>query len=247
MSRVVVTRAAHQAEELAAPLRANGFTVLLAPMIGIAPPANPEPLFRAAQNCNAYDWIVFTSANAVNAFAALGGEITASVATVGAATRKAAEQQGWRVALTPENYVAESLIEAFANYDLANCRILIPAAAVTRDVVPSALRVRGAQVDVVEAYRNVAPEDAGARAKEIFRDPYPDWVTFASGSAVENLLAILGPKPLAQVRIASIGPSTSQVIRKHGLMVAIEPDEHTTRGLVRALTQATSSTYVALN
>ncbi|HWF47296.1 MAG TPA: uroporphyrinogen-III synthase [Bryobacteraceae bacterium] len=238
MTRVVVTRATHQAEELARPLRENGFAVLLAPMIGIAPPVDPEPLSRAAQNCNAYDWIVFTSANAVNAFATAGAQVTMPVATVGAATQKAAEQQGWRVALTPESYVAESLIEAFAKYDLLNRRILIPAAAVTRDVVPAALRSRGAQVDVVEAYRNIAPEEASARAKEIFCDPYPDWVTFASTSAVENLVAILGPEPLSQVRIASIGPITSLAIRKHGLAVAVEPDEHTIAGLVTALIQA---------
>ncbi|HEX4228282.1 MAG TPA: uroporphyrinogen-III synthase [Bryobacteraceae bacterium] len=241
MSRVVVTRAIHQAEELAAPLRANGFKVLLAPMIGIAPPADPEALLRAVQICNGYDWIVFTSANAVDAFATAGAKVAVPVATVGAATKKAAQEQGWRVELTPESYVAESLIEAFAKHDLANRRVLIPAAAVTRDVVSAALRNRGAQVDVVEAYRNVAPEEAGACAKEIFRDPYPDWATFASASAVENLVAILGPEPLSKVRIASIGPITSQAIRKHGLAVAIEPDEHTIPGLVKALLQANTT------
>jgi uroporphyrinogen-III synthase len=238
MNRVVVTRAAHQAEELAAPLRANGFRVLLAPMIGITPPADPEPLLRAAEDCNTYDWIVFTSANAVNAFATAGAKLTVPVATVGAATQKAAEQQGWRVALTPESYVAESLIEAFAKYDLVSRRILIPAAAATRDVVPGALRMRGAHVDVVEAYRNAAPDEAAVRAREIFREPYPDWVTFASASAVENLVAILGPEALSRVRIASIGPITSQAIRKHGLTVAVEPDEHTIPGLISALIRA---------
>jgi uroporphyrinogen-III synthase len=238
MSRVVVTRAAHQAEELAAPLRANGFTVLLAPMIGIAPPADPEPLSRAAQDCNVYDWIVFTSANAVNALASAGAKVSVPVATVGPATKKAAEEQGWHVELTPESYVAESLIEAFAKYDLSNRRILIPAAAVTRDVVPTALRLRGAHVDVVEAYRNLPPNEAAARAREVFREPYPDWVIFASASAVENSVAILGSEPLSKVRIASIGPITSQAVRKHGLAVAIEPGEHTISGLVRALIAA---------
>jgi uroporphyrinogen-III synthase len=241
MTRVVVTRAAHQAEELAAPLRANGFTVLLAPMIGIAPPTDPGPLSRAAQNCNTYNWIVFTSANAVSAFAAAGAIVTVPIATVGAATKKAVHAQGWPVAITPENYVAESLIKAFSSYDLVDSRILIPTAAVTRDVVPPALRLRGAHVDVVEAYRNTAPEEASARAKEIFREPYPDWVTFASASSVENLLAILGPNPLSQVRIASIGPITSGAVRKYGLAVAVEPDEHTIPGLLKALITANTA------
>lgn len=237
MTRVVVTRAAHQAEELAGPLRAKGFTVLLAPMIGIAPPSDSRPLARAAESCNTYDWIVFTSANAVSAFAGQGAKVSVPVATVGAATRKAAEERGWRVAITPETYVAESLIEAFGDYDLENTRILIPTAALTRDVVPAALRKRGANVDVVEAYRNVEPEEAISQAKEIFREPHPDWVVFASPSAVENLVAILGPGPLREIRIASIGPITSATVLKHGLTVTVEPDVHTIAGLVDALAQ----------
>lgn len=237
MTRVVITRAAHQAEELAGPLRVHGFTVILAPMIGIAPPVDTGPLTRAAQNCNSYDWIVFTSANAVSAFAAAGARVKVAIATIGVATKKAAEQQGWRVLMTPETYVAESLIEAFAKENLANRRILIPAAAVTRDLIPAALRTRGAAVDVVEAYRNVAPEEAESRAKEVFREPFPEWVTFASASAVENLVTILGPDRISRVRIASIGPITSASVRKHGLAVAVEPDEHTIPGLVKALVE----------
>ncbi|HEX4810376.1 MAG TPA: uroporphyrinogen-III synthase [Bryobacteraceae bacterium] len=240
MTRVVVTRAAHQAEELAEPLRANGFTVLLVPMIGIAPPADPEPLSRAAQSCNDYDWIIFTSVNAVNAFAAAGARVEVPVAAIGPATRKAAEQQAWRVAMTPESYVAESLVAAFSQYHLANSRILIPSAAITRDTVAPALRKYGARVDVVEAYKNVAPEEAGERSKEVFREPYPDWVTFASTSAVENLVAVIGADQLRRVRIASIGPITSAAVRKCGLTVAAEPDEHTIPGLVDALVRACS-------
>jgi len=238
MIRVVVTRAEHQAEELAGPLRANGFTVVLIPTIGIAPPSDPEALVRAAESCNTYDWVVFTSANAVSALADAGAVVKAPVAAIGIATKKAAEQLGWNVLMTPQSYVAESLIEAFAKEDLANRRILIPSAAVTRDIVPEALRLRGAYVDVVEAYRNVAPEAAESRAREVFREPFPEWVTFASPSAVENLVTILGPEPISHSRIASIGPVTSAAVRKHGLTVAVEPDEHTIAGLVEALVGA---------
>ena len=238
MTRVVVTRAAHQAEELAEPLRAHRFTVLLIPMIGIAPPDDPEPLVRAAENCNSYDWIVFTSVNAVNAFVGAGAQVNVPVAAVGAATRKAAEQLGWQVAITPESYVAESLVEAFKDHDLTNSRILIPRAAITRDVVPTALRTYGSRVDVVEAYRNLAPQETGECAREVFRDPYPDWVTFASPSAVENLVTAVGADLLSKVKVASIGPITSATARKYGLKVAAEADEHTIPGLVAALVRA---------
>jgi uroporphyrinogen-III synthase len=234
--RVVVTRAAHQVEELADPLRALGFEVILLPVIGIAPPADPGPLLAAARSCDRYDWIIFSSVNAVEAFAA---HITAPprshIATVGAATRAAAERAHLQVALTPDEYIAEALVEAFAQEDLRGKRILIPSAAVTRDVIAPALRQRGADVTVVEAYRNVIPEDAAQQAGEIFREPFPDCVAFASSSAVANLIKIAGAGPLGRSKLASIGPATSATIRKHGLEPAAEAVEHTVQGLVNAV------------
>jgi uroporphyrinogen III methyltransferase/synthase len=237
--RVVVTRAAHQAEELARPLRELGAEVVLVPVIGIAPPADPGPLRQAAARADEYDWIIFTSANAIAAFAAelphAPAECKARAATVGAATRDAAGGLGFAVTLTPQRYVAESLVEAFAEQDLNGRRILIPSAAVTRDVVPGELRKRGARVDVVEAYRNVVPADASDRAATVFREPYPDWVIFASSSSVDNLVRLIGPEPLRQVKIATIGPVTSETVRKHGLMVAAQAAVHTVEGMVEAI------------
>ncbi len=240
----MVTRAAHQAEELATPLRALGAEVILLPVIGIAPPLNIEPLRRAAAHCNEYDWIIFTSANGLAAFVAelprSPKACKARIATIGAATREAAEERGFQVSLTPEKYVAESLIEAFSGEDLKNRRILIPSAAVTRDVVPRELRKRGADVDVVEAYRNVIPPETAAKAAAIFREPYPDWVLFASSSAVDNLVNLIGVDRLRHTRIATIGPITSETVRKHGLSLATEAEAHTIESLVEALCQAPS-------
>jgi uroporphyrinogen-III synthase len=139
------------------------------------------------------------------------------------------------VTLVPERYVAESLIESFANHDINGRHILIPSAAVTRDVVAAELRKRGAQVDVVEAYRNVIPSEARDLAAKVFGQPYPDWVTFASSSAVDNLVQLIGTAPLQPVKIATIGPVTSKTVRKHGLRVAAEADPHTVEGLVNAI------------
>lgn len=237
--RIVVTRAAHQAEELASPLRKLGAEVILLPVIGIAPPADPEPLRHAAQISNDYDWLIFTSANAIAAFAAelpvAPSESRARVATVGAATREAAEQLGFLVSITPEKYVAESLVASFASEQLHGRRILIPSAAVTRDVVATELRKRGAHVDVVEAYRNVIPAGAAERARQVFRAPYPDWVIFASSSAVEGLVKLVGASALSSVRIASIGPITSQTVRTHGLTVAAEARAQNVAGLVEVV------------
>jgi uroporphyrinogen-III synthase len=240
--RIVVTRPAHQGEELAAPLRAMGAEVILLPVIGIAPPLNSEPLREAAMRSNEYDWIIFTSANAVAAFADQLQETPpirkARIATVGAATRHAAEARGFSIAVTPIEYVAESLMEALSGEDLNHRQVLIPSAAVTRDVVPGELRKRGAHVDVVEAYRNVIPHEAAEQAAAVFQEPYPDWVLFASSSAVDNLIGLIGVERLHRSKIASIGPVTSHTVRKHGLSVAAEAEPHTVQGLVDAIRQS---------
>lgn len=237
--RVVVTRGSHQAEELASPLRQLGAEVIVLPVIGIVPPADLEPLRKAALSCDKYDWIIFTSANAVLAFSAElphpAENCRARVATVGAATCEAARQFGFGVSLIPKKYVAESLVEAFRDEDLKGRRILIPSAAVTREVVPTELRKRGAIVHAVEAYRNVIPAEAIERAPMVFREPYPDWVTFASPSAVENLVHLVGIEPLRHVNIATIGPVTSAALLKYGLTVAAEASVSTITGLIDAI------------
>jgi uroporphyrinogen III methyltransferase / synthase len=237
--RIVVTRAAHQAEELARPLRDLGAQVILLPVIDIGSPSDPEPLRNAAAHSNRYDWIIFTSANAIRAFVVeLPFPVpmcTARTATVGVATRRIAEEHGFTISLTPQTYTAEALVEAFGEEDLSGKQILIPSAAITRDVVATELRRRGARVDVVEAYRNVLPRDAASRATEIFREPFPDWVTFASSSAVDNLVRLVGADTLRHVKIASIGPITSETARARGLEVAAEANLQTVEGLIEVL------------
>jgi uroporphyrinogen-III synthase len=238
---IVITRAAHQAEELATPLRALGARVVPLPLIGIAPPRDPTQLHQAALAKDQYDWIIFTSANAVEAFAACLtslGELRASIAAIGSATRDAAERLGFRVALTPQRYVAESLAEAFAGENLSGRRVLIPRAARARDIVPDQLRQRGAHVDIVEAYRNVIPAEAAQAVAATFREPFPNWVLFASSSAVDHLFTLCSPQNLDGVRIATIGPVTSETVRKYGLTVHAEAHPHTAAGLVKAVAAA---------
>jgi uroporphyrinogen III methyltransferase/synthase len=237
--QIVVTRAAHQAEELAGPLRELGAEPILLPLIGIAPPDDKTPLLEAAAHADAYDWIVFTSANAITAFVAelpdTGEWFRPRIATIGPATREVAEEYGFRVELTPEKYIAESLAEAFRPHPLDGKRILIPTAAVTRDIVPAELRKRGAEVDVVPAYQNVIPHEAPQRAHQIFQSPLPDWVTFASSSAAEHLVALVPMETLREIKIASIGPATSATVLNFGLTVTAEGLKHTIPGLIEAM------------
>jgi uroporphyrinogen-III synthase len=237
--RVVVTRAPHQCEELTASLRGLGAQVILLPLIAITPPVNSEPLRQAALRLNEYDWIIFTSANAVAAFADQLPDSPqmwkARIAAVGAATRQAALARGFPVTVTPTEYVAESLLVALNGEDLNDRRVLIPSAAVTRDIVPGELRKRGAHVDVVEAYRNVIPPDAADAATAMFQDPYPDWVLFASSSAVDNLVALIGVERVRRTKIATIGPITTNTVHKYGLGVTAQAETHTAQGLVDAI------------
>lgn len=241
--RVVVTRAAEQSGELSGRFVQLGAEVIELPAIEFQPPADYGPLDEAVARLSRYDWIIFTSANGVRFFleraAVRGANLTslrARICAIGPGTRRAAERAGLRVDLVPREYVAESLIEAFQSYDLAGRRILLPRAAAARDVAPLQLRRRSAEVDVVEAYRAVAPAELAVRGREVFSaDRKPDWVTFTSTSTVVNLIEAVGAEALAGVRVASIGPVTSAAVRRFGLQVTAEARVFTTQGLIEAI------------
>ncbi len=254
--KIVVTRDQGQSPLLAEPLEELGAEILFVPVIEIADASEQSELSRAIQELGSYDWLIFTSANGVRHFVeALDKSdrdlraLKAKICTIGPATRAAIEALHLRVDVMPKEYVAESLVEALAKEDLRGKRVLLPRAAVARDLVPVALTERGAIVDVVEAYRTIMPTDAPARAKEALARR-PDWITFTSSSTVKNLVAALGHgeannyeagrEILAQFqrsggKFASIGPITSATARSHGLTVDAEADPHTIEGLVAAI------------
>jgi uroporphyrinogen III methyltransferase / synthase len=237
--RIVVTRDRRQAAELADPLEELGAEVILLPMIEIQPPADAGPLVRAMACLDTYDWLIFTSANGVRSFVEHLTDIRslrAKVCAIGPATAAAVEALHIKVDRMPKEYVAESLLEALASDDLAGKRVLLPRAAVARDLVPVELTRRGAIVDVVEAYRTGLPEDAAGRVREVLARN-PTWITFTSSSTVKNFVAVAGTEALAGVRIASIGPITSATAREFGLTVDVEADPHTNSGLVAGIEQ----------
>lgn len=241
--KVVITRAASQAPELAARLRALGAEVVEFPTILIRPAEDYAPLDQAIGRLESYDWLIFTSVNGVRFFLERLDRspkdlraLRARVCAIGPATRGALEALHLKVDLVPEEYVAESLVAAFAGEELEGKRILLPRAAAARDVVPAELRRKGAQVDVVEAYRTVIPEDAPARAAAVFRaDARPDWITFTSSSTVQNFVQAVGNDVLSGVRLASIGPVTSATARRLGLEVSVEARQYTIDGLIQAM------------
>jgi uroporphyrinogen III methyltransferase/synthase len=232
--KIAITRARKSAPDMALQFSGLGAQVLEYPTIEIAPPLSFEALDEAILNLENFDWLIFTSANAVEAFKArlaksprdLRG-LRARLCTIGPATRKAVEQLLLKVDVVPSEYVAESLVEALAGHDLDAKSVLIPRAAVARDTVPDALRRMGAIVTIADAYRTVVP-DSGAV-------PAADWITFTSSSTVKNFLALNAPGAIHNFKTASIGPITSETMRMHGVEPTVEANPHTTKGMIDAI------------
>lgn len=234
--KVVVTRAREQSSQLSDKLRAAGFEPVELPLIELVPPLDWTAADNAIAQIETYDWILFTSANAVRFLATrLKNPVTtAKVCCIGSSTKQVAEQYGWTVDLVPPEYVAESIVDAFANG--IPRKLFLPRAAVARDTVPQALRALGTQVDVAEVYRNVIPADAKANAQAVFAAK-PAWIAFTSSSTVTNLMQVIDPEWLRETKIASIGPVTSETARKHGLTVDAEASPHTMDSLVESISR----------
>ena len=259
--RVAVTRARAQASGLAARLRELGAEVVETPAIRIEPrpvegeiaaavdvlapgharPADSEtPAPSPGQG--GYAVVCFTSTNGVRIFFAalaekgldartLAGSI---VAAIGPGTARELEQHGVRADVVPSRSIAEALVEALAETPVEGRRVLVARAGEGRDVVPEALRGRGAEVDVVALYDTVV-EPLSEEQRALLANV--DYVTFTSASSVRNLLDSLGEGEvsLGDARIVSIGPITTTAASELGLSVDVEADRHDVEGLVAAL------------
>jgi uroporphyrinogen III methyltransferase/synthase len=253
--RILITRPQEQAEALAAPLRALGAETLQLPSIAIEDPEDFRALDRAIRVLRSYHWVIFTSANGVRRFLSrmqtLGADIRemarVKICAIGPSTAAELRRHCLQVDVVPKEYVAEGVVAALARKPVRGQRILIPRARVARDLLPQALRARGAKVEVVEAYRSVLPEGSRERARIIFERHRPTLAVFTSSSTVHNLFRLL-PEELhgvmRQVRVASIGPVTSRTLRDYGLDVSIEPKEYTVAGLVEAIIQSAGTIAV---
>jgi uroporphyrinogen III methyltransferase / synthase len=232
---VVVTRAREQASELHARLVALGAAVIKLPAIRIV------PIDFTLPDLGRFGWVVFTSANGVDAFFERGlapahldarALAPARLAVIGPGTAAALGRHGLRADLVPERFVAESLLDAFPD---GTDRLLLARAETARDVLPEGLARKGYDVEVLAVYRTEAePLDPDAVA--CLRTGEVDAITFTSSSTVDNFCDAVGaPLPDPQPPVVSIGPVTSQTARDRGLRVDAEADPHTIDGLVEAL------------
>ncbi len=253
--RVVVTRARDQAAEFVGALAGRGADVLEIPVIRIEAATEHAPLAEAMAGLNAYDWLVFTSANGVTRFFDLffrafpdlrdiGG---VRIAAVGPATAAKLRELHLNVDVMPERYVAAEVAKALAGFEsLENRRILLLRAQEATADLPRLLEERGAIVDDIACYRTVAEtgDESGGGAKLL--EAGADWVTFTSGSTVQHFHARFDlPKLLAQfprMKMASIGPETTKALADLGLKPTLEAKPHTLEALLRALERRVGGT-----
>ena len=250
--RILVGRARHQASALSAGLKELGAEVIEIPFIEIRPPRSFRTLDSALKRIADYDWLILTSVNGVDAVASRFKHLnikpesvnSVQVAAIGPSTRDAAEKLGLKVAIVPNQYVAESVVESLRG-KAENKRVLLARAKVARDVIPRELRNMGATVDVVDAYETVVPKASQQQIRALMKDSElrPHIVTFTSSSTVRNFIQLCGAHtPVREdVQFASIGPITSATLRELGMPVHIEAREYTIPGLIEAIVHAGTS------
>ena len=235
---IAVTRARAQTSDLATRLRALGAEVVQAPAIRIS------PISGAAPDLSRYDLLCLTSPNGVRLLferlAAAGQDARALAATrvaaIGPGTARALGEYGIVADIVPERFIAEGLVEALE--DVAITRALIARAAEARDVLPDALRRRGAEVDIVDLYETVSEPLSPAQRRAVAG---ADYVTFTSSSTVRFFFAQAAGDVAARARLISIGPVTTQTLREHGREPDVEAVRHDIDGLIEALVVDASS------
>ncbi len=245
---ILVTRAADQAGEFSKLLAAQGASVFECPTISLVPPESYAELDAAIEKLPSFDWLIFTSANAVRFFfsriEANGLDARAltgcRVCAVGPKTAASLQPYGIRPDLVPADYKAEGVVAEFGRMEMKGKRVLFPRADKARDVIQKALGEMGVDVAAPVAYRNIVPDTIPERVLQALEEQRVHCITFTSSSTAENLAAIIGEnrmlKLLEGVTVAAIGPVTAKTCRELGLQVHIEPKEYTLDKMTAAIT-----------
>ncbi|HUV11189.1 MAG TPA: uroporphyrinogen-III synthase, partial [Acidimicrobiia bacterium] len=250
--RIVVTRPENQAVAMSVQLSRLGARVIELATVEIVEPPSWEPVDAALRELDTFDWVVFTSANAVNALDRRMGELGlhfsdathVRLAAIGRATADVLSRLG-PPDLVPDDFTSDGLLQAFREQgDLRNKRVLLPRSGIARAELREGLIALGAHVTEVTVYTTRTHTSPDPDTVEAVRRGACDVVTFTSSSTVQGFVEIVGRDALdairEKVRFASIGPVTSETCRELGIPVGIEAAEHTTDGLVRAILDSAS-------
>lgn len=248
--KIVITRTRKQASGLRRELEELGAHCIEFPTIEIVDPPSWEPVDEACRNLSRYDWIIFTSVNGVERFFerlfyhGLDGRSLGQcrIAAIGPATAQELRRYFIKADVVPASYRAEDLVASLPAEDIKGARVLIPRAMAARDVLPVSLKEMGAEVEVVPVYQTM--QASGEKAEEIarmIRQGSIDCITFTSSSTLSNFVSAMQPwggaSLLKEVKVASIGPVTTETAKSLGIEVSIEAREYTIKGLVEAIKQ----------
>ncbi len=247
---VLVPRTKEQAGEMSERLTAHGALPIEVPTIAVEPPRSPAQMERAVKGLvdGRYEWVVFTSTNAVRAvwekFGEFGLDARAfsgvKIACVGEATADRVRAFGISPELVPSGEQSSlGLLDEFPPYDSifdpVN-RVLLPRADIATETLAEGLRERGWEIEDVTAYRTVRAAPPPAETREMIKTGGFDAVCFTSSSTVRNLVGIAG-KPHARTIVACIGPKTAETAAEFGLRVDVQPDTAAVGPLIEALAE----------
>ena len=249
MKRILITRPRAQADDFAEKLRKAGFEPIFFPVIEIQPIENNISLERALAKLECYDWVVFTSVNAVDVVfdrhspLLSGRKNGVKFATIGPKTAEALQARGVAPDFVPDEYVAESILPGLG--DLRSKWVLLPRAEIARKALPEAICEAGGVPHEIAVYKTlpVQADQEGLAALQTGVDV----VTLTSPSTVENFAAITRQHGLDLLSLpgdplfACIGPITAQAAREEGLMNLVTAKEYTTEGLIGVISSLEAS------
>jgi uroporphyrinogen III methyltransferase/synthase len=252
--RVLVARSVEQRGGLVIELRRRAALPILTPLLEFAPPFDPSALERALADPDAWDWIAFTSANAVRfaSRAASAPPARARVACVGAATAAAARRAGWPVhVVPPDDSRPEALARAMRTVaELSGVRVLFPRASAARETLVDALERMGAQVTALEAYRTILPSGAQTALRDSV-DAGLDALALTSPTTVERVFDLLDgarARRLADAAcFACIGPTTRAALEGRAVRWIVEAADQSDEGLADAIEHAFAPQAPAVN
>ncbi|MDD3895396.1 MAG: uroporphyrinogen-III synthase, partial [Syntrophomonadaceae bacterium] len=247
---IVVTRARAQASIMVDKITELGGEAIEFPSIIIRPVENLNLLYRALKDIRHYNWLIFTSVNAVDIFfTALKAQdmdirdlYGIKIAAIGAVTRDKIIDRGLKVDVVPDEFVAEGMIKALSGRIKPGDWILLPRAHGARNILPEAIKSEGAHVNEVIIYEAVPNGEAGSNILESIKRGQVDFITFTSSSTVSNFVNIIGWQNVETInrrcKIACIGPITANTAGEHGLKVDIIAKQYTIDGLIEAILES---------
>lgn len=245
--RIVVTRARSQASLLTEKIYELGGEAVEFPTISIKPVADINLLYNALYNIEHYNWLIFTSVNAVDIFFAEMKKLSLdirnlkgiNICAIGPATRDKLEDKGLIVDTVPDEYRAEGILSVLKPRIKPGDWVLLPRARGARSVLPKTLKEWGAHVNEVYIYEAVPVSTVSEETKEKIKKGMVDYVTFTSSSTVSNFVKIVGRENIEainkSVKIACIGPITAETAEKEGFKVDLVAREYTIEGLIKAI------------